>query len=881
MRNFWSQSLAMARRMRDDRLTSWRRGCGLRFALALSLGLTALSVGGGARAQQKAPFDLAGPALQVQVIRAGRAYPISRTPNLLEGDDLQIGADFSAGQGARYLLVVVFLRGATNPPPKSWFFGLKSWEHGGQSVLRVHVPQGAAQALILLAPHTNADFDTLRDAVRARPGAFVRASQDLNQLGHDRSRLYAYLAAIRETERDDPAKLQTVSTALALTLGIKIDQSCFDRSPDLQAACLMQGQDSLVLATGDTQDLVGRLASGATADLMTQLGYVPQMGAGAYSPYVGAVLDIARLLDSLGVAKFQYIPALAAPDGARLQLRLNTAPSFGAVKSVLVAALPPVGEAAPPPLRASDPDGAACLEAPDSVLKVEGAPLVFSTGFATDLKLRLKSLGGESFDVPVQPDAERGGLVADTASLTPGDFPPELRATLVGVWGTLPFTGPSFRFQNAGQDHWRVLDEDRTELVSGRNGRIRLTGGESGCVRAVSLEAASLPPRSLVFHSVAPTTISVETPLKDLPPGEATLDVSSWGGGAPASAPITILAQATRIDRIQLHAGDHTALLLGAGLGGVRAVSLAGQRWGAAAPQGDTANDRLVLTAPSDRVAEWSAGRRLIANITLDDGSIQALPVVVLPARPQFSLLARSLKPAPSIPGDLPIALTSQTDIPSGQTLNFSLEVAAGQSLAPDARLEVATEDGAFSTVLTPGAGLARVDSHVAVAALDTAKAFGGAAFGPLRVRLSENGGESDWRPLGNLVRLPRISSVKCGAPDGAPCLLDGDDLFLIAAIGARPDLEGAIAAPDGFPGDALPAPEPRAGRLYLKLRDDPSAPAAVEVGVRHHGASHRAAAHGAATPPPASAPGPVAASSAPAAAPTPAPTPATVAPKR
>ena len=40
-------------------------------------------------------------------------------------------------------------------------------------------------------------------------------------------------------------------------------------------------------------------------------------GGGAYSPYVGAIVDTARILASLHTAHFQYIPALALPTAIR------------------------------------------------------------------------------------------------------------------------------------------------------------------------------------------------------------------------------------------------------------------------------------------------------------------------------------------------------------------------------------------------------------------------------------------------------------------------------------------------------------------------------------------------------------------------------------
>src|SRR5690348_9120352 len=141
-----------------------------------------------------APFDLAGPELEVKVTRGASTLPVSQVPNLAAGDRVWIKADLPETQSAHYLLVVAFLRGSTNPPPQSWFFRCETWERKcAAEGLTVTVPPEAQQVLFFLAPATGGDFKTLVNAVRGRPGAFVRATQDLNQATLDRSRLESYL----------------------------------------------------------------------------------------------------------------------------------------------------------------------------------------------------------------------------------------------------------------------------------------------------------------------------------------------------------------------------------------------------------------------------------------------------------------------------------------------------------------------------------------------------------------------------------------------------------------------------------------------------------------------------------------------------------------
>src|SRR5579871_1350344 len=135
-------------------------------------------------------FDLNGPKVDVHVKRGEVTLPIGQVPNLLPGDRLWIHPDFPQSQSERYVLIVAFLRGATNPPPPEWFTRVDTWAKGPrQEGVFVTVPAEAQQAVLFLAPATGGDFSTLRNAVRGRPGVFVRATQDLQAAGLDRMRL--------------------------------------------------------------------------------------------------------------------------------------------------------------------------------------------------------------------------------------------------------------------------------------------------------------------------------------------------------------------------------------------------------------------------------------------------------------------------------------------------------------------------------------------------------------------------------------------------------------------------------------------------------------------------------------------------------------------
>ena len=144
----------------------------------------------------------------------------------------------------------------------------------------VTVPAEAQQVLVFLAPETTGGFSTLRTAVRAVPGVFVRASQDLNQAGLYRSRLEKYLSVVRETSDTDPKELRERSVQMAKTLGIRLDQQCFDRPVEQQASCLTQNADRLVLDDGHSQSVVAAMPTRPSSDLIGAISTTPMAGGG-------------------------------------------------------------------------------------------------------------------------------------------------------------------------------------------------------------------------------------------------------------------------------------------------------------------------------------------------------------------------------------------------------------------------------------------------------------------------------------------------------------------------------------------------------------------------------------------------------------------------
>ncbi len=774
-----------------------------------------------AGAAATAPFDLAGPVLRVTVAHAGATLPIAEVPNLTPGDVVSIRADLPPSQSVHYLLVAAFLRGATNPPPGEWFSRAETWTRRGQGGLKLVVPPDAEQVVVFLAPQTGGDFKTLMGAVQGRPGAFVRASQDLNQASLDRSRLDAFLAAVRSTDPTDPDRLKTVSPLLARSLTVKLNTDCFQKMAELQAACLTQGQDTLVLNDGHSTSIAEALTSGAPADLALQLTASPVANFGYSSAYVAAAFDVVRILQSFRTAQYQYIPAIATAQDDKLSLVLNAAPSFHTPQSVLVAALPAIAPPQSPPLRPVDPKAVFCAERTDLLLPVEGAPLAYSTRYAHDMVVRVKGKDAKTFDLPVRADAEKGGFVVDTSGVDPADLGDAVDGSLHGYWGFEAFDGPAFHLQTARAAPWRLAPDDEQALVVGRDDTVHLQGAAASCVESVVLQQPSGVTQPVDWKPDGPEQVAAVVPLGSAQPGPMTLLVRQYGMKEADTVPLRAFTEAGRLESFAFHAGDQAGVLKGSRLDEVAGLSLGGADFTPGDLTSSGGDDLLSLGAADGAgLAKLRPGQTLPAKVTLKDGRTVNVRTTVARPRPQIALIGKSAQ-AGAAPGSAAIRLGDDDELPRGAQLTFSVRAEPPTRLDGREAIEVAGLDGAVVATLTPSNGLTQEDPQVLLAALDTGRAFGASTFGPLQFRLVQDGAASDWRPLGALVRLPSLHQLKCH--EGGACELSGDDLFLLDAVSGDAAFDHVARVPEGFPGHVLSVPHVAAGRmLYIRLHDDP-----------------------------------------------------------
>jgi hypothetical protein len=773
----------------------------------LLLAVVAAGLMAGPAPAQAPAFDLAGPSLRVSVTHDGETLPLSQVPNLSVGDRLRVTAELPAQQGARYRMVLAFLRGATNPPPKDWLFDAETWKPK-KATVDVVVPRGAEQAVVLLVPDTGGAVDAVTSAIRSRPGAFVRASKELNQTMLDRTRLETFVDKVRDRP---PAQLAAISPQLAQSLAVKLDTDCLLRQPDARAACLTQGSNAAVLADGQTSSLAQTLA-GTPADIALRVSSTPQAGYGYYSPYIGVVRDVARLFGAFQSAQLQFIPALGVPRGELTALLLNTVPSFRKPQSVLVAALPSVTAATLPPLVTTA--DTLCASRPRLVLPVVGAPLVFATGYARNMALRVHGTGGDAHDISTIADPTLGGYVVDGAQVAAAIPPGALReGVLHGRWGFRSFEGPSFRLVTSVNRPWHAAEG--ASLVVGRDTPLTIEGGAAACVAEILVKRGDVRlPVSWVAQ--APDRLSLQVPLTGAEPGPVTISVRSHGVAEPQSLELRAYAQAGQIADFTLHAGDQKGVLTGTRLDQVASLTLDGATFRAAGLDRVGTGDRLSMTSDQDAVRSLEAGQARTARVALVDGRSVALKVVIARPRLAVTLVSRSVHQVGPALG-LPLKLQAADVMAQDGQLLFSLRAESTSRFTTDDKVEiVATETGQRTSL-----PLRLQDEGVAVATLMPGATLGPSAYGPLRYRVVQDGVAGDWQPLVTLVRLPRLDGLAC-ATETKRCVLRGTDLFLIRSVQSGSGADNVRAVPDGFTGSEIEVPHAEQERLLLTLRDAP-----------------------------------------------------------
>ncbi len=528
-----------------------------------------------------------------------------------------------------------------------------------------------------------------------------------------------------------------------------------------------------------------------------------------------------------------------------MNLWLNAPPSFHNPKSVLVVALPPVEKAHLPDLHAVDPKQVFCLQQTPLTLPVDGSPAIFSTNYAHELTLRLEGANGKTIDVPTRPDPTQGGFVVPAPVVQNAGLGRNVKATVQGSWGFDTYTGPSFQLRSSDGADWTVADEDKNALVVGREDELHLRSDAAACVEAITFRNAGGLEQKATWRLDGPGGVIATLPLKQAQPGAFVLAIRQYGVKEPSTLNIPSFAEAGKYDSFTIHAGDGGGVLTGSRLDEVASLQMGDRRLlpGKLTRTGnvDALEMMLAQSQGSASIAGLAGGAKSIAQVTLKDGRVVAVPVTVDEARPQVTLINKTVQPGQQQP--VALKLTGQDELPLDGKLTFALKSQIPVVFARNEAIEIGTADGLASTTFSLASGqLVLQDAKTAIATLDPAKSFGTSAFGPLRLRpVMADGTAGDWVPLATLVRLPALQSYSCPPDASQPCTLAGSSLFLLDAVAADAQFTKPVVVPDGFSSGTLQVPHASGGQLFIKLRDDPVVVNTVAVEPPTHATNHRA----------------------------------------
>jgi hypothetical protein len=503
---------------------------------------------------------------------------------------------------------------------------------------------------------------------------------------------------------------------------------------------------------------------------------------------------------------------------------LNTPPSFHNPKSVLVAALPAVEQPQLPPLHAVNPKDIFCARKKLLTLPVEGAPLVFSTGYAHDMTLSLSTKDGKTIELPVKADSQHGGFAVDTSALSTGSLGERIHGSVHGHWGFEDYDGPAFEFVDAHAQSWEVAAKNAATLIVGHEESVHLQAGSVSCVDSIMLMDPDGKQLKAEWSAVKPNELEVRLPLLQAKPGAITLLVTQYGVSEPQAVQLHAFSEGTHLEHFVIHAGDSQGILTGSRLGEVASLSLEGIAFVPATVTPSQGGNALAMVAQDAKLAAALKQADIAkAKVTLQDGRTVDLNASVDAPRPSVRLIDKSVQQLASS-GDSNILLANRDELPQDAKLTFSMRAQMPRTFAHDEKIEVATADESFSTALSlSSGGVTLENANVAVATLDPAKAFGPSAFGPLQFRVVANGVTGEWQPLATLVRLPVLKDLKCPSTPELACKLSGSNLYLLDSVSSDSQFGHAVQVPEGFPGYTLPVPHPIDGQLYVKLRDDPS----------------------------------------------------------
>jgi hypothetical protein len=513
-------------------------------------------------------------------------------------------------------------------------------------------------------------------------------------------------------------------------------------------------------------------ATGAAAPAAAQIAVVPGETRPA-SAYVSILFDLAQIINNLWPGhQFQYLPAVARDfhDSSADLYYSDWIRTTGDVRGALMCCPGKWEDLTPPAFDVELPPG-------ESLLKKQALLAVrpkdkdrnpFSL-FGHDWKLLVTGPKGDSLPpLPLTVSPNRKAFVASPGPLldalrTLGS--PNVKARIVGRWGFTSIAMDPTELPAGCDPAWKPSPAEITAFQIGKACTFKLPGAWAAAVERV------------IFRPSAPGAVPLHAKLTDLKggarsaeftpqaqdAGPGTLEIVAFGVDQPAlSSPLTLRQTPPEADQLLARLGETTVVLRGRHLQGVRAVAIGARRFRAAAQDAGDGTSR-IFQAEDGKPVEGQAGKPLAAAMVGPEGTLTALPVLLLPARPRIAevqiLPVAGKSTGLAVSSSIPIASTND---PS----QISLLTDKAYQLPPDGAFRAALRNPEEPTeIRVISASKIRVMGHnrKATFTFTPSELLGGRASGKLELQVQDDhAGPSDWLALpATFLDLPAIGAVQ------------------------------------------------------------------------------------------------------------------------
>lgn len=484
-----------------------------------------------------------GPTISVEVLRGAEPLPISKVDHLRRGDRLLVNADRSGVVQGPWLVVLALAMPQGNPVVTQRF-DLSAGD-GGASV---EITDDRQIPIIVVAPQVKTFFglgtsfsqsaDLIADAITADPQRFVDL-QKIDQIDNAIATLTSGLDSLLVQLKPEDAV--TATKTMAAKFGAKtIDPDCLKGGvvdTRCVATSIVSNQDlkipSLVELGSMAQPFVSNTLS---ADMLANVRLVTATSSFLANKYRD---------------QYDFAPSSAQrdKDTGRLQLFTNTQFKSGDIKTAYVY-VPSWYAGEQPQLRVrSQP--IVCLAGGRLPMAVRG-PLPMGN-YWHSWALRLASPG--SADTVMQLDALSFSPEKGLIEIAPGIQAEEwgrhgalLKATLTGKYAFDAIAPETFAVALPSGEDLKARVSGLETLVAGDKARLVFdNAADDACVDGLSVTADKMVVSAARMDDTAG---GLELDLKDLPAGDAVLEVAQVGGNRQ-TFPVRIQQRRSRLTRLE------------------------------------------------------------------------------------------------------------------------------------------------------------------------------------------------------------------------------------------------------------------------------------------------------------------------------------------